>query len=205
MNRTSLTLVIPLILLATVVTTPVAITDDAFARNGHGKHSGGDLIQAVSVSNSCLNPVSNSNTNDNMISNGNCGGTISQQGKSGQASTPTTIQNANPIIEVQLSTTTQPPVTGTPPETCKECFDILNSTQQAAFERILVLEKPLGPQWGTNADSITTIEELCNVWATLNPEQRVIAIRDIQNILVEMRVNATTQADINNCLIPSVG
>lgn len=58
-----------------------------------------DINQAASVSNSCLNPVSNSNTNDNMISNGNCGGTVSQQGKSGQASTPITVQNANPTIE----------------------------------------------------------------------------------------------------------
>ena len=36
-----------------------------------------------------------------MISNGNCGGTVSQQGKSGQASTPTTMQTANPTMEVQ--------------------------------------------------------------------------------------------------------
>ena len=203
MNRTSLALVFPLILVATVVTTPITVIEDAFAKSGG--HNGSDLSQAASITNSCLNPVSNSNTNDNIISNGNCGGTVSQQGRSGQASNPTTVQNANPTIEVQRSTTTQPPITGTPPETCTQCFDILNSTQQAAFERILVLEKPLGPQWGTDADSITTIEELCNVWATLNPEQRVIVIRDIQSILVEMRVNATTQADINNCLIPSVG
>jgi hypothetical protein len=58
-----------------------------------------------------LNPVSNSNTNDNMISNGNCGGTVSQQGKSGQASSPITVQNANPIVEVQRATTAQPPLT----------------------------------------------------------------------------------------------
>jgi len=133
MDRAILTLIVPLILLAAVVTSSITVTDIAFARIE--MHTG-DLNQAASISNSCLNPVSTSNTNDNMISNGNCGITISQQGKSGQASTPTTVQTASPTIEVQRSTTTQQPITGTPPETCKECFEILNSTQQAAFERI---------------------------------------------------------------------
>ena len=98
------------------------------------------LVKAASVSNSCLNPVSNSNTNDNMISNGNCGGTISQQGRSGQTSTPTTVQNANPTIEVQRAT-------GTPPggglgslgDACIACFSpngnfiFTVSTQEQAF------------------------------------------------------------------------
>jgi len=101
-------MVIPLILLAILATTPSMITEDAFAR--YQRHTGnGNLNQAASISNSCLNPVSNSNTNNNMISNGNCGGTVSQQGKSGQASTPTTVQNANPSLEVQRSTTTAQP------------------------------------------------------------------------------------------------
>ena len=82
MNKANLALIFPLILLAVIVTTPVTVTEDAFAR--YGRHAGSDLSQAASVRNSCLNPVSNSNTNDNMISNGNCGGTISQQGKSGR-------------------------------------------------------------------------------------------------------------------------
>ena len=90
MNRSNLTLIVSLILLVTVVTTPITVTEDSFAR--YQRHTGGDLSQAVSVRNSCLNPASNSNINDNMISNGNCGGTISQQGRSGQTSTPTTVQ-----------------------------------------------------------------------------------------------------------------
>src|SRR5215467_7815241 len=101
-------MVIPLVLLAILATTPSMITEDAFAR--YQRHTGnGNLNQAASISNSCLNPVSNSNTNDNMISNGNCGGTISQQGRSGQASSPTTVQSANPTIEVQRSTATTTP------------------------------------------------------------------------------------------------
>jgi|SRR5215467_3221831 hypothetical protein len=113
MNRIGLTMVIPLVLLATLATAPIMITEDAFAR--YQRHTGsGNLNQAASITNSCLNPASNSNTNDNMINNGNCGGTISQQGKSEQASIPTTIQNANPNIEVQRSTSTQPPMTPNP-------------------------------------------------------------------------------------------
>src|SRR6476620_1505518 len=58
---------------------------------------------------SCLNSTSDSNINGNMISNGNCGGTVLQQGQSGQAPTPTTVQNANPSIEVQRSNATAQP------------------------------------------------------------------------------------------------
>ena len=125
---------------------------------------------------------------DNAVGVGNCAGTVSQQDESGSASAPITTQTANPTIELQRATTTQPPDTGTPPQTCEECFDILNATQQAAFERILDLEEPLGPQWGPNADSITTIEELCKVWATFSPEGKEIAIMDINAILTEMRL-----------------
>jgi hypothetical protein len=102
----NLTLIVLLILLAVIVTTPITVTEYVFAR--YESHTGGGLSQAASVGNSCLNPVSDSNTNDNMISNGNCGGTVSQQGGSGQSSIPTTVQNANPTIEVQRSTSTQP-------------------------------------------------------------------------------------------------
>ena len=91
MDRTSLTMVIPLILLAAIVMMPVTVTENASSKSG--RHSGGDLRQAASVSNSCLNTVSNSNINDNMINNSNCGGTISQQGKTGQASAPTTVSS----------------------------------------------------------------------------------------------------------------
>jgi hypothetical protein len=149
-----------LMLLATTLISLITISDSAFARNG--RHDATDTTsQAASVSNSCLNPVSNSNTNDNMISNGNCGGTISQQGKSGQASTPTTIQNANPSIEVQRSTSAQSPITGPRPETCTQCFDMLNATQQQAANQILSgpdnpLESSVWPP------GITTLEELCN-------------------------------------------
>ena len=97
-----------------------------------------------------------------MISNGNCGGTISQQGGSGQTSTPTTVQNANPTIEVQRSTTTQPSVTGTH-TTCTQCFDMLNATQQRAANQILNgTNSPLanGGSEGLWPTGITTLNEL---------------------------------------------
>jgi hypothetical protein len=163
MNRTSLSLVIPLILLAALATTPVTVIEDAFAR--YQRHSGSDLSQAASISNSCLNPVSNSNTNNNMISNGNCGGTISQQGKSGQASTPTTVQNANPTIEVQRGTGTSPEwgLGGGPPDinACDECFSpngdfIFQSNIQydTFFQSFNALA-------GLNTRPVHTIHDLC--------------------------------------------
>ncbi|MGN6632542.1 MAG: hypothetical protein ACTHKP_09945 [Nitrososphaeraceae archaeon] len=75
---------------------------------------------------SCLNPTSDSNINGNMISNGNCGGTVLQQGQSGQASTPTTVQNANPSIEVQRSTATAQLSLTSSRGNCTACFDPLN-------------------------------------------------------------------------------
>ncbi len=112
MNSANLTLIVPMILLTAIVMTPVTVTEDSFAR--YERHTG-DVSQAASVRNSCLKPVSNSNTNDNMISNGNCGGTLSQQGGSGQSSNPTTVQSANPNIEVQRATTnTQNPSSPAP-------------------------------------------------------------------------------------------
>jgi hypothetical protein len=149
-------MVIPLILLAAIVTTPFMITEDAFAR--YQRHTDSDLKQAASISNSCLNPISTSNTNNNMISNGNCGGTISQQGRSGQASTPTIVQNANPTIEVQRSTATvQPPLTTT--EDKEHRCDILFRIKPYAirFEEIMS-ERSLTSDFGVQ---LSTIPQLC--------------------------------------------
>ena len=72
-----------------------------------------------------------------MIGVANCGGTVSQQDESGQASAPITHQTANPTIELQRATTSQPPDTGEPPQTCEECFDILTDAQKMEFEAVL--------------------------------------------------------------------
>ena len=205
-----MTLIVPLILIAAVVTTLITVIEDSFAR--YQRHTGGDLSQAASVSNSCLSPVSNSNTNDNMISNGNCGGAVSQQGRSGQASTPTTVQNANPTIEVQRSTTTQLPITGTH-ETCMHCFDMLNATQQRAANEILNgTNSPLanGGSEGLWPTGITTLNELCNVWNKFTGEQRGLAIQDIAgpgSLLdaIGVSVDSATSQNIVKCLLGSVG
>jgi hypothetical protein len=179
--------------------TPVMIAEDAFAR--YQRHTGGDLSQAASITNSCLNPISNSNANDNMISNGNCGGTVSQQGKSGQASTPITVQNANPNIEVQRSTTTQSPVTGTH-TTCTQCFDMLNATQKQAANQTLAGEFDFAS--GVWPPGITNLVELCNAWNKLTEEQRGDAISDIGDLLNQIHVDSATSQKIVTCLLEAI-
>ena len=114
MHRANLTIItmIPVLLLAATVAISVMVSEDAFARE---RYSGDSTSQAAAVSNDCLNPILDSNTIDNVVGVGNCGGTVSQQDESGQASAPITSQTANPTIELQRATTTQPPLTGTPP------------------------------------------------------------------------------------------
>ena len=151
MHRANLTIItIPILLLAATVAISVTVSEDAFARE---RYSGDSTSQAASVNNECLNPILDSNNVDNAVGVGNCGGTISQQEESGQASAPITHQTANPTIEVQRSTTTQPPLTGTPPsvEGCEECFDMLTDAQKEDFVSLLP----------DRFSGITTLEELC--------------------------------------------
>jgi hypothetical protein len=187
-------LTVPLILLVALAMTPVMIAEDALAR--YQRHTGGNLNQAASVSNSCLNPVSNSNTNDNMISNGNCGGTISQQGKSGQASTPTTVQNANPNVEVQRSTTTAQPSLTSTGGNCTACFDPLSATQQSELLDSLSHDNIIPP-------TVSTIAQLCEFLRGLSVTDLVNAILVIQNELPSLPdhpVNVTTSLSIEKCL-----
>jgi hypothetical protein len=180
MNQTSLTLIVPLILLAAISTTPIITAEDAFASKFQ-RHTGG-VGQAASITNSCLNPVSNSNTNDNMISNGNCGGTISLQGRSGQASTPTTVQNANPTIEVQRGTGTQPGggLGGGPPE-LNACIDCFSSNGNFIFQANIQYDsffKAFNEQCGCRP--VHSIQELCNLIGVLG----VVQGPDLQRIAI---------------------
>ena len=189
MNRTSLAMVIPLVLLVVMVTTPRMITEDAFAI--YQRHTGAsNLNQAASITNSCLNPVSNSNTNDNMISNGNCGGTISQQGKSGQSSSPTTVQNANPNIEVQRSTTAQSPGLGSGNGDCIQCFTNNTGFMEHASDFLEVVKND--PIWtGVNeGNPITSLNQLCDLIAT-QPET---AIGEIPGNLINAGI---AMSDVN--------
>lgn len=126
---------------------------------------------------------------------------MSQQGRSGQASTPTTVQNANPTIEVQRSTTTQPPVTGIH-TTCTQCFDMLTATQQQAANQTLalggILESPVWPP------GITNLVELCEAWNKLSLEQREDAQEDIIELLDQIHVDSVTSQKILGCLSESV-
>ena len=180
------------------------VTEDAFAKNGRYT-GGGDTGQRASVSNECLNPIFDSNEDiDNAVGVGNCGGTISQQDESGSASAPITSQTANPDIELQRATTTQPPLTGTPPPTtagCEQCFNMLNDAQQAAFMQ----------QLSDDSDGIIspdrTVEELCaflvNLFISGNPNAIEIAedISDSLDSLEETgQIDSTTHSNIESCL-----
>ena len=183
------------VLLATVAIS-ILLTDDASARNQ--KYSG-DTSQAAAVSNECLNPILDSNTIDNLVGVGNCGGTVSQQDESGQASAPITSQTANPDIELQRATTTTPPPGLGASMTCEECFDILSATQETAVEQLLAGgDNPLEDSliWGANPP--TTIEELCQIWATFNSQQRGVADSDIIELLDGVAV--ATRTEVLRCL-----
>jgi hypothetical protein len=158
-------------------------TDNAFARNE--RYGVSDASQAAAVSNSCLNPILDSNTIDNVIGVANCGGTVSQQEESGQASTPITHQTANPTIEVQRATTTQPPLTG---ETCEDCFVPLSSEQVTEFESEL-------PEID---GSVTTIEQLCAFLEDVEDDASII--EDISEILTSMQVDQDIISEITSCL-----
>ena len=147
MHRANLTLIVPLILLAATVAISVTVSEDAFARE---RYSGDSTSQAAAVSNECLNPILDSNNIDNAVGVGNCGGTISQQDESGQAGATTTHQIANPTIELQRTTTSQPPPGLGASMTCKECFDILSAAQETAVEQVLAgPSNPLANEfWG---------------------------------------------------------
>ena len=83
--------------------------------------------------------------------------------------------------------------------TCEECFDILSATQETAIEQVLAGENnPLvdSPIWGANPP--TTIEELCQIWATFNSRQRGSADSDILELLDG--VAEATQVEVVRCL-----
>jgi hypothetical protein len=194
MHRASLTVIaIPLILLAATVAISTLITEDAFAKDG--RYSGESTSQAAAVSNECLNPIFDSNTIDNMVDVGNCGGTVSQQDESGQAGATTTHQTANPTIELQRATTTQPGLGAPTPETCEECLDVLTDEQKQAFLEALPpdLSRP-------------TIEQFCEFYSTLTLNQREVAAQDIETALITAGVpDFDTIHSILLCLQNSVG
>ena len=104
---------------------------------------------------------------------------------------------ANPTIELQRATTTQPPLTG-PPTTqgCEGCFDILTATQQSAFETEIPGEFP----------GISTIEQLCAhlVNLIISGENPTEALQNIDEILGRLQetgqISSTTHSAINACL-----
>jgi hypothetical protein len=165
------------------------IGNDAFARNE--RYGASDTTsQAASVSNSCLNPMLDSNTIDNVISVGNCGGTVSQQDESGSASAPITHQTANPILEVQRATT-NPPTTSPPTPSdimaCEECH-----TNNLTPEQIQTLQQ--------NGYAGRSIEEACEVIATLSPSELLDFFNRLETFLQNNGVEEDKAVDVARCL-----
>jgi hypothetical protein len=192
---------IPVFLLAATVTISLFMAEDAFAKDG--RYSG-DTSQAAAVSNECLNPVLDSNSIDNIVDVGNCAGTVTQQDESGSASAPITSQIANPAIELQRSTTTQPPDTGLPPQTCEECFNVLGDDQQLAFEGALSSTTfPVPPFAGDG--TVSTIEGLCEQWKAFSPEQKAFVSPDLVGVFAVAGIPESIFRTILSCLTNSVG
>ena len=93
---------------------------------------------------------------------------------------------------MQRATTTQPPLTGTPPTTqrCELCFVNLTPTQRSAFE----------------AEAETTIEQLCAFLVNLivsgqNPTEALESIDEILDRLEETgQIDSNIHSAINACL-----
>ncbi|MGC1132277.1 MAG: hypothetical protein WA941_05610 [Nitrososphaeraceae archaeon] len=91
MPKFKVSLSVTILLLVTTIS--ITVTENAFAERYRNS-------QAAATSNSCLNPSFESSTLDIPNTIGNCGNTISQQEESSQASSPITLQSANPTLEV---------------------------------------------------------------------------------------------------------
>jgi hypothetical protein len=187
---------IPVLLLAATVAISVTVSEDAFARERYS----GDTSQAAAVSNECLNPILDSNTIDNIVDVGNCAGTVSQQDESGSAAAPITSQTANPTIELQRATTTQPPLTATPVENCAACFSTLTPAEQTEF---LNRVNDQFPTIDTTMGFSNAIEQLCELFE-MNAEDGDLsqALELLDEVLTEGPpiVDETTSLRIQACI-----
>ena len=189
---------IPVLLLAATVAISLFTAEDAFAKDS--RYSG-DTSQAAAVSNECLNPIFDSNEDiDNAVGVGNCAGTVSQQDESGSASAPITSQTANPDIELQRATTTQPPLTATPVENCAACFSTLTPAEQTEF---LNRVNDQFPTIDTTMGFSNAIEQLCELFE-MNAEDGDLsqALELLDEVLTEGPpiVDETTSLRIQACI-----
>jgi hypothetical protein len=191
-RRFSLLMILLIAAASATVAISVMVSEEAFASDS--------TSQAAAVDNTCLNPIFDSNEDiDNAVGVGNCGGAVSQQDESGSASAPITSQTANPDIELQRATTSQPGLGAS--MTCEECFDILSATQETAVEQLLAGDSnPLDDElWGANPP--TTIEELCAMYATFTQDQKgEIADGDITELLGDAGATQPTLNQVIRCL-----
>jgi hypothetical protein len=175
--------IMTLMVLATSAILSMTTTDNVAA----GKYENN---QATSTTNSCLNPLFDSNTFDIAAAEiGNCGNTVSQQAEGGEASSPITVQTTSPTIEVQAPPQPEEPVES--PQACRECFFAFLTDGQLEAFREAVSDITLG--------EVSTIEELCMLLED-NPDSLEQNIGLIEGILRAERVDASTVAEIIDCL-----
>ncbi|MGH9977609.1 MAG: hypothetical protein ACRD8Z_17510 [Nitrososphaeraceae archaeon] len=198
-ERAKLTIIaIPLVLFAATVGVSVMVSEDAYARDG--RYSGDSTSQAAAVNNECLNSILDFNTIDNMVGVGNCGGTVSQQHESGQASAPITSQTADPTIELQRATTTQPPLTATPVENCAACFSTLTTAEQSQF---LNRVNDFFPTVDTSMGFADVINQLCELFETAAENDDLPQTLELlDDLLTESPpiVDETTSLRIQGCI-----
>jgi hypothetical protein len=175
--------IMTLMMLATSALLSMTTTDNVAA----GKYENN---QATSTTNSCLNPLFDSNTFDIAAAEiGNCGNTVSQQAEGGKATSPITVQTASPGIEVQAPLSPGEP--GESPQACRECFFASLTDGQLEAFREAVSDITLG--------EVSTIEGLCMLLED-NPDSLEQNIGLIEGILRAERVDASTVAEIIDCL-----
>jgi hypothetical protein len=144
-------------------------TENAFA----GKY---EINQATSTSNSCLNPLFDSSTFEIVSNIGNCGNTVSQQAEGGQASSPITLQIADPTIEVQAPAEPEPPE----PQTCEECL-----TEFLSEAEIVALQ-----------DEVEfTLETICSLL-----EIELVSLGALEDVLNTIGVEEGTIQEVIECL-----
>lgn len=80
--------------------------------------------------------------------------------------------------------------------TCDQCFEMLNASQQVAFNNYLSVHG-LSREWPSG---ITTIEQMCKAYNAFTPDQKNFVQTDILGILDAIKVNHATSFSIMKCL-----
>ena len=128
---------------------------------------------------------------------------MSQQEKSGQVSTPTTVQNATRPWKCngQLQHNHQLQEHHEKHAHNALCLTLLSSKLQTnpLQDQTTLFNPPIWPS------GITTLEELCNAWSLFTEDERGQMLSDIGSLLNQIHVDSAIGRKIFSCLLGSVG